>query len=126
MQDVSKLDNGKELHCYAMQEADGSIDTMHIYKDDAYILTATKKQKWQKARIERTDADSAAMIAQQSYTAAFDHNLKTKKAALQNLKVVNNEALQKALDAPVEVIEDVIIMQDQEAINVEDMAIDNL
>jgi hypothetical protein len=126
MQDVSKLDNGKELHCYAMQGADGSIDTMYVYKDDTYILTASKKQKWQKARIERTDADSAAMIAQQSYTAAFDKTVKTKKAALQNLIVVNNKLIQNALDTPVEVIEDVVIMQDQETVNVEDMAIDNL
>jgi hypothetical protein len=111
MAQTAELENGKELDVYGIENKDGAISSIYIYKNDEYVLTASQKVKWQKARIEQTDADKEKMATQQKYTAAFDAAVKTKKNALKKIAVVKNDLVKNAAELPIETIEE---MQDVE------------
>lgn len=126
MKDVAKLDNGKDLTVYGIQNEYGYTPEVHIYKNNEYIITAFQKAKWQKARIEQTDADKLAMATQQSYTAGFDLTVKTKKAKLSELLIMNNATITQAMEQPVVVLEPAPQQQLAEVTDYNNYAIDSL
>jgi hypothetical protein len=106
MAQTADLENGKNLEIYGIENTDGTIDNIHIYKNDEYVLTATKKIKPQKARIEQTDEDRKVIGIRQAYTAEFDATVKRKKNAMQKIAIVKNETIQQAQNTEVEIVED--------------------
>lgn len=106
MAHTAELDNGKNLEIYGIEDIDGTISSIHIYKNDEYVLTANKKVKWQKARIEQTELDKQKIIIQQKYTAEFDATVKHKKNAMQKIAIIKNENLRQAQNMEVEIVEE--------------------
>jgi hypothetical protein len=111
MAQTADLENGKELDVYGIENKEGAITSIHIYKNNEYVITASQKGKWQKARIEQTDADKEKIATQQKYTAAFDAAVKTKKNALKKLAIVKNDVVNTAAEMPIQTIGE---MQDVE------------
>ncbi len=88
---AEQLDNGKDLTIYSLENPDGSIDKVHIYKNDKFVLSADQKVLWQKARIEQTDEDRLKMVKQQKYTAEFDATVKRRKNSLSKITIITHQ-----------------------------------
>lgn len=64
--------NNREVTCYWMPDADGSIPEVYVYQNGIYLFTAQKLVAYQEAKAERTDEDDAAKLVQDKYVAMFD------------------------------------------------------
>ncbi len=129
MKETAHLENGQDLEIYGLEDQFGTITCIHIYKHGEFVLTANAKVRWQKARIEQTDADRQKIITQQKYTAAFDADVKERKSKLKKLAVIKNDHVTEALKAPAETMPEMPVPELMEKEDNQDyaaMAIANL
>ncbi|MFC4262439.1 hypothetical protein ACFOWM_06105 [Ferruginibacter yonginensis] len=126
----AELENGKDLTINGFEKANGSIDEVYVYKNDELICTAYKKLRTQKARIEQTEEDKIKMAHQRKYIAVFDAKVKAQKQQLNELAIINNDAINKIDVEDVQIIETVkeqpVEIELNDNTDYQAMAIDNL
>lgn len=71
--DVLALLQHTSFTAHYISEENGNVSNVYLYQDGKYICKANKVQKYQKARIERTDADYAIKKEQDAYIEGFDN-----------------------------------------------------
>ncbi len=71
--------NNYDVEARWLHDADGRIDEIYLYQDDKYIGMATKEERYNEAKIERTEKDEEIRTRQAKRQATFHKELKDDK-----------------------------------------------
>ena len=85
--------NNKTIEAYYLPDADGNIGEVFMYQDDTFISKATKIEKYNEAKMERTADDERIRMGQAKRQAHF---FKVERDGIaekvsKNLQVVRND-----------------------------------
>ena len=75
------------------------VDEVFIYQDKRYICACNEIEKYNEAKIERTETDEAIELTHQKYVAKFDKMTKDKKLQLANLEIIRVDSIAKILES---------------------------
>ena len=75
------------------------VDEVFIYQDKRYICACSEIDKYNEAKIERTETDEAIELVHQKYVAKFDKMTKDKKLQLANLEIIRVDKVAKILES---------------------------
>ena len=71
--------NNYEVEARWLRDQDGDIEQVYLYQDDKYIGMAIKEERYNEAKIERTEKDEAVRTRQAIRQATFHKELKDEK-----------------------------------------------
>ena len=71
--------NNYEVEARWLRDQDGDIEQVYLYQDDKYIGMAMKEERYNEAKIERTEKDEAVRTRQAIRQATFHKELKDEK-----------------------------------------------
>ena len=114
-----KIIEGKEFYVYWLDGNDGQVLKALVYLNDRLICEVMEMPRYNRATIERTDADNEAIKLQSAYVASVDAFEKRQRNRIENIQIVDNTPIAinsnfkipnlkryEAREQPVEVFED--------------------
>ena len=114
-----KIIEGKEFDVYWLDGNDGQVLKALVYLNDRLICEVMEMPRYNRATIERTDADNEAIKLQSAYVASVDAFEKRQRNRIENIQIVDNTPIAinsnfkipnlkryEAREQPVEVFED--------------------
>jgi hypothetical protein len=81
---------GKEFDVYWLDGNDGQVLKAFVYLKDRLICEVMEMPRYNRAKIERTDADNEAIKLQSSYVASVDAFEKRQRNRIENIQIVDN------------------------------------
>jgi len=81
---------GKEFDVYWLDGNDGEIMKALVYMNDKFICEVMEMPRYNRATIERTDADVEALKLQSAYVASVDAFEKRQRNRIENVQIIDN------------------------------------
>jgi hypothetical protein len=81
---------GKEFDVYWLDGNDGQVLKALVYMNDRLICEVMEMPRYNRAKIERTEADDAALKLQSSYVASVDAFEKRQRNRIENIQIIDN------------------------------------
>ncbi|WP_286913060.1 hypothetical protein [Flavobacterium sp. UBA4197] len=85
-----KVIEGKEVDVYWLDANDGSVLKAHVYHKDRLICEAMEMPRYNRASMNRTDADKEAQILQSAYVASVEAFAKRQRNSIENINIIDN------------------------------------
>lgn len=85
-----RIIEGKELDVYWIDGNDGKVLKALVYMNDKLICEVMEMPKYNRATIERTDADYEAIKLQSAYVASVDAFEKRQRNRIENIQIIDN------------------------------------
>jgi hypothetical protein len=81
---------GKEFDVYWLDGNDGQVLKALVYMNDRLICEVMEMPRYNRAKIERTEADDEAIKIQSAYVASVDAFEKRQRNRIENIQIVDN------------------------------------
>ena len=120
---LDKLNFGNNsVNAYWLPDNEGKINEVFLYQvqsnESVYLCRADKLVTYNESKAESTPIDTAAYINQAKFVSEYDATIKREKSELSSAVIIKSEALQEALQTPIELAP---VVQDKTEINVNDL-----
>lgn len=81
---------GKDFDVYWLDGNDGQVLKAFVYMNDRLICEVMEMPRYNRASIERTDADKEAIKIQSAYVMSVDAFEKRQRTKIENIQIINN------------------------------------
>ena len=81
---------GKDFDVYWLDGNDGQVLKAFVYMNDRLICEVMEMPRYNRASIERTDADKEAIKIQSAYVASVDAFEKRQRTKIENIQIIDN------------------------------------
>ena len=85
-----KTIEGKEFDVYWLDGNDGQVLKAFVYMNDRLICEVMEMPRYNRAKIERTDAENEAIKLQSAYVASVDAFEKRQRNKIENIQIIDN------------------------------------
>ncbi len=103
---IAKLQpNNYEVQAYYLPTLENEINEVFLYQNGTFLCKCTPIELYNTAKAERTAIDNAAFVEQRKYISEFDTQIKTGRAELTKVTIIDTKALNAAEAQEVKIIE---------------------
>lgn len=88
--EVMKVIESKEVNVYWLDANDGQVLKAFVYVNDRLICEIMEMPRYNRASIERTEADHEARILQSSYVASVEAFAKRQRNKIERINIIDN------------------------------------
>lgn len=81
---------GKEFDVYWIDGNEGQVLKALVYYNERFVCEVMEMPRYNRATIERTEADNAALQLQSSYVASVDLFEKRQRSKIENVQIIDN------------------------------------